>query len=153
MPNIVDVADYFLCKVDIDAGSGITPLKLQKLCYYAQAWHVTLEGSPLFDEEFQAWMHGPANLALYRKYKDYGYQNIEPPEGMDFSCFSPEQVELLDEVWDTYGMYDAKFLEDLTHQEDPWKDARRGCLPGDRCSTVITTEAMRRFYSTLVEQQ
>lgn len=34
-------------------------LELQKLLYYAQAWHLAWEGVPLFPETIRAWDRGP----------------------------------------------------------------------------------------------
>ena len=53
MTSIFEVARFFLTK------ESMTHLKLQKLCYYAQAWYLTIYGQRLFNEEFQAWLHGP----------------------------------------------------------------------------------------------
>src|SRR5689334_14747494 len=71
------VADFFLLQVDDLAGDTISNLKLQKLCYYAQAWSLALDGKPLFGERIEAWAHGPAIPALYGRFKKYGFQAIE----------------------------------------------------------------------------
>src|SRR5690606_28223588 len=78
MVTIFDVVNYFLRKVDKTSGSSMTPLKLQKLVYYAQAWHLAFYGTKLFNEEFQAWVHGPVNYELWQKYS--GFMEIEPEE-------------------------------------------------------------------------
>ena len=126
MASIFDVANYFLTKLAYEDESSITPLKLQKLCYYAQAWSFAWDENKLFDEDFQAWAHGPVNPQLYDKYKVYGARDIPIPEEADFSMFNEDQKETMDVVWNEYGIYDGKYLERLTHQEAPWKDARRG---------------------------
>ena len=64
-----DVANWFLAKADYEAGDVITPLKLQKLLYYAQGWTLAILNKNLFEEDFQAWTHGPAIPSIYRKYK------------------------------------------------------------------------------------
>lgn len=152
------VADYFLRLVDEDAGDSISNLKLQKLVYYAQAWHLALTGEPLFADCIEAWAHGPVVPGLYQKYRDFGWEPIrnepwEPaaiprPNG-DAVEMDDETVDILNEVWEAYGQYSAKRLEELTHSEDPWKNARarRHCGPGDRCDEVITPEEMRAYYS------
>lgn len=63
-----DVADYFIWLAN-DSGSFISNLKLQKLVYYAQAWYLAIYGQSLFDEDFEAWVHGPIIPSLYQKYK------------------------------------------------------------------------------------
>lgn len=142
------VANYFILKVDEDAGDTMTNLRLQKLVYYAQAWHLALTGEPLFADNFEAWVHGPVIPHLYRKYKGYGWNAI-PQNSVEWPQLSDETREILDEVWDTYGPFTAKALETLTHSEDPWRDARQGYEPGTPSSRIIPQDIMRRYYANL----
>lgn len=148
--TIYDVANYFLSKVDYGSGSSITPLKLQKLVYYAQAWYFVFYDKPLFNEHFEAWAHGPANPELFKAYKKYGWRSIDPIEDFNLEMFSDEQIEHLDEVWETYGRYDGKYLENLIHQEDPWTNTRIGCVPGEYCKKEITLESMKKYYQKVL---
>ena len=54
MANVFDVAKYILQRT-----GKISTWKLQKLCYYSQAWTLAWTGKPLFEEEFEAWRNGP----------------------------------------------------------------------------------------------
>lgn len=148
--TIFDVAKYFLSRVDTNAGGSMTHLKLQKLCYYAQAWHLVFENATMVDEEFQAWMHGPACPDLWHRYKNFGWQDIEQVASINLNLFTKEQLETLEAVWDAYGQFDGKYLERLTHQEPPWVLARNGCDPGDHCSNIITPDSMKEYYSGLI---
>jgi uncharacterized phage-associated protein len=145
--TVHDVADFFLSVVDRDAGSSITHLKLQKLVYYAQAWHLVFTGNPLFPERIEAWVHGPVCPELYKRFADCGYQSLPEPETMPE--FTPEQLETLEEVWDVYGDFDGRYLEQLTHQEKPWIEARGGCEPFEHCQNEISLTTMKEFYSLL----
>ena len=58
MTTALDVDNYFLSRVDRDAGDLITQLKLYKLVYYAQAWNTVFADRVIFDSEIQAWQHG-----------------------------------------------------------------------------------------------
>lgn len=147
--TIHDVADFFLNRFQEDEGSSVTHLKLQKLCYYAQAWHLAFYGKPLIDDEFEAWVHGPVNTELYDKYRDKSYQCIEPVDDFNRERFTRKQLDLLEEVWDIYGGYDGRYLEQLTHQEEPWREARRGYSPGQRCTEAIDNGTMERYYKSL----
>lgn len=151
--TIYDVANYFLLRVDSESGSIITHLKLQKLCYYANSWHLAFEGDTLFDQCFEAWAHGPVCPELWHKYKNYRFNPISAPEVTDDNNFTEEQIETLEEVWRVYGDYDAKYLEKLTHQEEPWIEARGTCMPGEICSNIISTATMKRFYGSLLENE
>jgi len=148
--DIYNVASYFLSCVDVSAGASITHLKLQKLCYYAQAWHLVFNGEPLFEEEFQAWVHGPVCPELWHEYRGFTWHNI-PPSDCDSSVFDEKQQETLRAVWDAYGQYDGKYLEELTHQEPPWVSARRGYEPGEICANIISHDSMVEYYRTLLD--
>jgi uncharacterized phage-associated protein len=153
MASIFDVAKYFLHKLLYEDESSITPLKLQKLCYYAQAWSLVWDNDKLFDEDFQAWAHGPANPDLYDMYRGYGSREIPIPNEIDLSVFTKEQMETMDIVWNEYGIYDGKYLERLTHQEDPWINSRSGYDPGERCCKVITKESIGDYFKSLNLQE
>jgi uncharacterized phage-associated protein len=149
--TVFDVADYFLSRVELEDGSLMTHLKLQKLCYYAQGWHWAFDDVPLFEQEFEAWAHGPVCPDLWREYKLYGYNPIPAPEEFDGSVFNESELQTLDAVWDAYGQFDAKYLERLTHQEKPWIEARKGCKPGELCDNVINQDTMKEYYKELLE--
>ncbi len=146
--NITDVANWFTCNIDREAGDSITHLKLQKLVYYAQAWALTLNGKSLFEDEFEAWAHGPVLPELYEMYKDFGY-NALPTCDCD-NNITEEIEQVLLEVNRIYGEKSAKMLEVLTHQEKPWLEARNDLPPEARCNNVITKESMINYYSTLL---
>lgn len=147
MNKAKEVAEWFLCTVDREAGDNITHLKLQKLLYYAQAWSLVLLNEPMFPEEIQAWTHGPVVPIVYNIYSKYPYNNLPIPD----ECPEIEEkyIEVLEEVMKTYGIYEAKYLEQLTHSEQPWIEAR-GNLPLEaKCENPISLETMKEFYSKM----
>jgi uncharacterized phage-associated protein len=139
-------ADYFLsfCRKH---GDYLTNLKLQKLVYYAQAWHLALKNKPLFIERIEAWAHGPVVPPLYGRFKKYGWS----PISVEPACptFSNGTGKFLEEVFSVYGHYSAWDLERMTHQEEPWRNARKGLSPDDEGHNVITHNDMRDFYRKL----
>lgn len=142
--SIHAVADYFI-RFSQEVGDPITNLKLQKLVYYAQAWHLALKGERLMPARFEAWVHGPVCVPLYQRFRRYSWNPIdEAVEKPDL----PDAVEKhLREVMEVYGGMSAWDLERLTHAEEPWRIAR-GELPSDEPSTaVISDEEMKRFYA------
>lgn len=149
--KIEDIADCFLRIVDRDSGSTITPLKLQKILYYAQGYYLAMYDMPLFNEDFQAWAHGPVNPKIYNNYKEYGYDSINYPSGKA-PRIKDDILDFLYKIWDTFGIYDGKYLEGLTHKEEPWISARERarCSSGDNCNEIITKESMRQFFKTKI---
>jgi len=144
-----NVADYFLdfCH---QHGDVLTNLKLQKLVYYAQAWHVALKNKALFDERIEAWVHGPVVPPLYRRFKAYGWQPIAHKPQVP--ALAPDTEKHLVEVFSVYGQYTAWDLERMTHQEEPWKVARQGLEPDEEGHHEISQETMRHFYRKLAKQ-
>ena len=149
--SIFDVANYFLKIVDREYGSTITPLKLQKILYYAQGYYLAMNDTELFPEEFEAWAHGPANEQIYDKYKKYGFNSIpEPVE--ELPKMSDKVLKFLNDIWQTFGIYDGKFLEEQTHKEEPWINARKGIEPGVICKNIITKDSMKSFFKKVINE-
>ena len=146
MLSCFDVAKYFLAQSDEESGDLISNLKVQKLVYYAQGFHLALYGEPLFLEPIEAWVHGPVVPELYHSFKDYGSNSIPIPTDIDFSAYDAQTRELLDEVYCVYGQFSAWKLRNMTHEEDPWKDMIK--LGGG----VITHQAMKRYFESQVSK-
>ena len=142
------VADFFLLQMDQNAGDIISNLKLQKLCYYAQAWHAAITGDPLFGEKVKAWAHGPVVPELYHRFKKYRWDAIQPSDVQTdpYEDLPDEHLELLSEIWAKYGTLTAKQLEDLSHSETPWRRAYGDTPLGDSCDEEISVDSMRQFY-------
>ncbi|HFR4168437.1 TPA: Panacea domain-containing protein [Bacillus cereus] len=146
--SVSQVANYFLNRSQNDSrpSTDVTHLKLQKLAYYAQAWHVTILRRRLFAERIEAWVHGPVSPDLYSEYRHYGYQSIYG-NILGESQFNEQTLGVLNAVWITYGDKDAKELEKLTHSEEPWKLAR-GNMPATMYgNNEISVEGMANYYS------
>ncbi|MEV2661804.1 type II toxin-antitoxin system antitoxin SocA domain-containing protein [Paenibacillus larvae] len=152
--TIYDVAMYFLKSAN-SRNEPLSHLKLQKLCYYAQAWQLAFFGEPMFDDEFEAWVHGPVNYKLYLDYKKFGWSPIkEDTKGFqEDSIFDDNQLHVLDQVWKKYGRLNVKVLEALTHGEDPWKIARM-LLKNDPYSlAIIVKDDMMSFYRGKIKEE
>ncbi|MHB8301773.1 MAG: Panacea domain-containing protein [Acidobacteriaceae bacterium] len=141
--NASDIAKYFIASFQ-KKGNEIGNLKMQKLLYYAQAWHLALYDAPLFDDKIEAWVHGPVVRGVFREYKPSGWNplSVHGP----IPIFSDEVNSHLKEVVRVYGKFDAVDLERMTHREDPWRDARGDLAPDEPSNRVITPEAMKKFY-------
>lgn len=143
----LDVANYILWLDDRYEGSeGITPLKLQKLVYYCQGFHLAMFGEQLFPEKIEAWLHGPVVPDLYHHFKQAGNNIVEAPKSIDDTYFSEKQKDLLDEVLETYGQFSAWRLRNMTHEEAPWKNAY-----ADGCSNKISESDMKAYFETQLE--
>lgn len=143
--NIDTVSNYFLSK------KSMSPKKLQKMCYYAYAWYLTMYNQLLFDDgKFQAWVHGPVNKKLYDKYKVYGWGEI--PRKDVPKNINENTREFLNIIFDTFSRYSADDLELMTHQEEPWIRARNGINANLPSNEILDDNIIKRYYSSLRER-
>lgn len=143
-----EIAKYFIWKAKREE-KAITNKKLQKLLYYAQAWHLVFEDKPLFKEEIEAWIHGPVVNDVYQTFKGFGRKPIIWKKLDDKEVEKTPGQDLLDSVWSAYGKFDAEYLEILTHSELPWQEARESLDEGEPSDAVISHESMKNFYGAL----
>lgn len=148
-----DIADYLLANYKSYEGKdyNISHLKLQKLLYYCQAWHLTLFHQPLFDDEIQAWAHGPVIHSVFNRFRDYQIYDIINTKGIEYSVdLSDDAKAVIDDVMEIYGKHTGSYLEALTHSEAPWIDAREGIEDYQASNNEITHDAMISFYSKMI---
>ena len=136
-----DVAAYILEKM-----GPMTTMKLQKLLYYCQAWSLVWDEKPLFHEEIEAWANGPVVREVFNEHRNMFTLDRESGHP---SKLSSVQIETVDNVLSYYGDKSSHWLSDLTHMEDPWKNARAGLAPGERSNRVISHASMMEYYSSL----
>lgn len=144
MADVLQLAKYILDKL-----GAMTTMKLQKLCYYCQAWSLAWDETPLIDEEFEAWANGPVCPKLYNAHK--GLFTVTPNNlDVDYhGVFNENQIDTINKVLEFYGNKEPHWLSELTHLENPWKHARIGYAPGERCNIIIKKESMQEYYGGL----
>lgn len=147
MPQAIDVAEYLVHLAASEAGEDRDPicnLRLQKLLYYAQGWHLAAFGRVLFAGRVEAWTHGPVVKEVYPVFK--GQYDIQLTRAAELISLPDEAKKFVRWVWERYKGDSASALRTKTHQEAPWLDAR-GDLPADAwCDREITPESMRAYF-------
>jgi len=135
-PN--SAAEYFLSK------RPMSQKKLHKMLYFSYAWYLYInndEGNEienrLFENTFQAWVHGPVLTSIYFRYNDYGFREISSTRS-DFSDLKKEVVEFLNSMIIAYGNSPADELEMISHMDNAWKNARIGYGPFDACKVGLS---------------
>lgn len=145
MVTVFDVAASILEKK-----GAMSAMKLQKLCYYSQAWALVWDDQPLFQQKIRAWANGPVVPELYAVHR--GKFHLLPGEvGGDSKKLAQAERETVDAVLDFYGDKTAFWLSELAHAEAPWREAREGLAPGERGNAEITPAAMAEYYGGLDE--
>ncbi|MBR5356238.1 MAG: SocA family protein, partial [Lachnospiraceae bacterium] len=128
----------------------VTPLMLQKLLYFIQGVYLAIYGKPLFEEDCRAWVHGPVYPEVYNLFRDFKYNPIDDAR---FALFegsaerlTKEEKYVVDLVLETFGLYGGKVLEKITHNEDPWKEARTGYADSVPSGELLQKERIMKYY-------
>lgn len=135
---------------------NISHLKLQKLLYYIQSWHIVFfEGNKLFDDDFEAWVHGPVSKKIYDYFKEESklHRELSINDGINTDLttnLDKEQIELINDVLNEYGDKSPYHLECLTHNEKPWIEARGGCSSNEICTNTINNDTIKSYYESLI---
>lgn len=145
MTSVIDVAAYIL-----DEYGPMTTMKLEKLAYYSQAYSLSRgNGAPLFAEDFQAWVNGPVAPELYHEHRGkfllHRGELARAVEG--HAPLSASEKRLVKTVCGKLSPLTGNQLSEKTHAEKPWRDARMGCGPSERCETIIPKQVIREYYS------
>lgn len=144
MLDCQQVAKYYIIKAYQDGKEAeMTNMKVQKLLYYTQCLHLALFDEPIFNEEIQAWRYGPVCPPAYHFYSEFEARQLPIPNNSEIALIPSEKKELLEEVWEYFGIHHAFTLSGMTHLEFPWIKARKG-LPSNESSTeLILLEDMK----------
>ena len=144
MADIFDVAKYILSKC-----GKMSVWKLQKLCYYSQAWHLVWTEAPLFCEDFQAWSNGPVCPELFHEHQGKFMIDEDGFGKGDISKITEDERESIDIVLESYGTREPYDLREQSHFELPWKNARSNLPESAKCKNIITKESMGEYYGSL----
>jgi uncharacterized phage-associated protein len=143
MVNIFDVAKHILHTI----GREISPMKLHKLCYYSQAWHLAWYGILLFPEDFKKWDNGPVCEGLWNA-KPVWFSISEDDIGEKYLSGQPlslRETRTIDQRLEDYGMFNGAQLSEIVHREDRWKNAKK--------EEVISNKAMEECYKNLKDEK
>ncbi len=144
--NVYEIANLILRLANNGYGSEpISNMKLQKLLYYEQGYHLACFDEPLFDEEIEAWKFGPVVPQIYEKYKSHHDQPILPEDGE--VSISGQHYELFYNVFTYFNRFSAFGLMEKTHIEDPWRiTSETGTGP----SHVITKAMISEYFKKVL---
>lgn len=145
MNKVFDVANYIIQLAnnfpykDIQfQPDGITHLKLQKILYYTQVVFLIKKREKAFEEQILAWRYGPVIQEIYTKYTSQWRNFLEVDNGWEDSSLSPEDKKLIERTREIFGRYSANQLVEMTHSDDPWKNAVQ--------SNEISPDSLIQFY-------
>ena len=128
MPFNASLIAYAFVKKGIDEGKYVTQMKLQKMLFFAQGYHLSRFGVPLIKETFQAWKYGPVVPNIYQDFKLYGSSPITDTNYLSFSrgflevaTLDAKAQDAIDYTWEITKNTTASSLSNWTHQPGtPW---------------------------------
>ncbi|MEO3922906.1 type II toxin-antitoxin system antitoxin SocA domain-containing protein [Micromonosporaceae bacterium B7E4] len=140
MAGVHDVAAALLERL-----GEMTAMKLEKLVYYCQCWHLARYESALFDEPIQAWRQGPVVPALYQRHRGrYTINSWSDGDPARLDALARSTVEW---VAARYGRYSAIELSRMTHAELPWRVARDDLPDSAPSSNEIRRDIITVYYA------
>ncbi len=142
-----EIAKYFIAMSEPNTSKSVDPLKLQKLLYYSQGFHLLVTDQPLFRDRIEAWVHGPVVPKVYRKYKHFEGSEITPLNlETKLELLDRKTKKVLNFVWENFSQYSGKELENMTHKEMPWKSAREGLLPFEPSTNEVRIDNIKSYF-------
>lgn len=152
------IANFFIDRAT-SSGEKLTPMKLQKLVYYAMGWYAGYTRKPLVDEAVEAWQYGPVFPSLYQEFKRFGAGAItskatELDDNLDEVDIAPPNDpnirKFLENIWESYGRFSAVELSEMTHAvNSPWDVAWKSAQ-GVR-NKDIAFELIHKHFAQAVE--
>ncbi|MGH3864257.1 type II toxin-antitoxin system antitoxin SocA domain-containing protein [Actinokineospora sp.] len=133
-----DVAAAILAETGPDS-----PMRLQKLLYYVQGWHLAMTGEPIFPDRIEAWRAGPVVPEVYKRHE--GKREVAKWDEGDPDRLDDDRRETVRWVVARYAGFDRHQLSSMTHDEEPWRKARAG-LPEEAPSSAPLSEQVMTAY-------
>lgn len=143
MPTAQSVAGEIINFFNTQART-ISPLALQKLCYFCHAWHLADNRGPLItDEAFEAWRLGPVIPTLYQKYKYFSSQAIPAAFGAVDEEIPQDQRNFIHEILGAYEDISPSDLVNISHEPGgPWAQV----YDEDRNHIIIPNDCIQEYF-------
>jgi uncharacterized phage-associated protein len=149
----LEIAKEILSYQSLESSLKISHLKLQKLLFYCQAYHLAILKIPLFEEDILAWDYGPVVYSVYKQYKKCDSSIIPPPTLTRKAYhdgngnFKSSSISVISTVMGAYSKFSAIELMGMTHSESPWQEAY------ESESKIISQDSMKKYYKKFVSNK
>lgn len=131
----------------------ITPLALQKALYYIQGFYFAFNATFLFEDECEAWAHGPVYREIYQRYSSYRFDPINGSEEIVETTLSSSERSVIDSVVRNLCCYSGKVLESFTHAEEPWLKTRGDLSPSAPSCRPIHKKVIGDYFLAVKESE
>lgn len=143
LPKLKAILLYFGTYTDL---KFLGKVKLMKLFYFLDFMHVKKYGLPVTNDNYVNLEHGPIPTTILNLINSAADDldnsvladtiSFERPNGInmcrviparkftenDRKYFSPSELDILERVCQRFGDKNTKFIEDISHQEAPWRE-------------------------------
>ncbi len=141
MANAKDVARIFEYLGLQSEGVPIEKTRLNKLLYFAQGHAFNDLNRELFTNQIDAWDHGPVVAVVYTGFNKI-VENAKK-KGISGVKVSPDEMDVILDVWDQYRGYSASELVSKTHEKGtPWAETYK---PHEK-NTHIPKELIKQYF-------
>ena len=143
---------YLLNNKDYYLVEHTSRLKLLKLLYYIQGYHLAMFDKPLFNDKIEAWLDGAVIPSVYEWMKNMTDIGIQDEEINKFAIsdltLHPQQIKLIKEVLYIYNKYSGYGLVDKICKETPYLNSYENGKTNE-----ITQDSLKDFFLLLVESR
>lgn len=143
---------YAFVKRGIMELKPVTQMKVQKMVYFAHGYHLAKFGTPLIEEQFEAWKYGPVIPSIYEVYKLYGSEEIvdttlipdDQELELELTELNARAEDAINYTWDATGDVPARALSNWSHKPDsPWAEA----FKPDTLSIPIKNDRIEQYFT------
>ena len=149
--DIIQDSYYLINLFHRDKGRKVTQLHVQKLMFLFEAFYMNATGeNELYKCGYKAWNFGPVAPKLYKRYKNYGKDDIQLTidEIEKGDSISKNKKELMNKLYETFKSFSAMDLVSFTHAKgSPWREVWENEPYGD-----ISKESMKTWFSQYVKK-
>ncbi len=161
--SAIAIANAFIEKAKKFGITDLTPMKLQKLVFFAHSWSLAISDEPLIKDKILAWKYGPVIESIYHEFKGYGSRNItalgteflwdDDPNAIIKAKFVAPILPKSDDyanaivntIIDVYGDKSAIYLSNLTHQKgSAWEVTREHHHDGESRGYEIPNDIIKK---------
>lgn len=146
MATILDVGQYIT-----ELLPDVDKMKLYKLCYFSQGWHLAWTGKPLFSDEFEGWRHGPVSQQLrhHTEAVAKGYTVAEVPGG-ESARLSAYEAAVVARIVEFYGNQKSTDLSELSHGA-AWQETRLTLNREEPGNKVMSIQAIHDEFANHIQ--
>ncbi len=143
---------YYLINLYHENKKIITQLHVQKLMFLFEAFSMNaMEIETLYDCNYKAWDFGPVVPILYKRYKNFGKEDIKlTEEEINLgNQISVEKRVLMQRIYEAFNDFSPLQLVAFTHAKDsPWRNVWETNKYGE-----ISKKEIKQWFKKYVKEQ